>query len=61
MSHRVSIAHRHMMGDDSSVMRLHKAFIINTFHRVSSGNPHQCSLKYNFGKARHFSNASNPM
>src|SRR5206468_8867172 len=52
MSHLASIAKRQTRGEDAPAPPSYKPFMMNGFHGVSSENPHQCLLKFMFGKAR---------
>src|SRR6059058_1371501 len=52
MSHLASISKRQTRGEDAPAPPSYKPFMMNGFHGVSSENPHQCLLKFMFGKAR---------
>src|SRR5881296_3323552 len=52
MSHLASISKRKTRGEDAPAPPSYKPFMMNGFHGVSSENPHQCLLKFMFGKAR---------
>src|SRR5438552_18861152 len=54
MSHLASISKRHTRGEDAPATPSYKPFMMNGFHGVSSENPHQCLLKFMFGKASTF-------
>src|SRR5881296_216559 len=56
MSHLASISKRQTRGEDAPAPPSYKPFMMNGFHGVSSENPHQCLLKFMFGKARIVSN-----
>src|SRR5207247_8172372 len=51
MSHLASISKRQTRGEDAPAPPSYKPFMMNGFHGVSSENPHQCLLKFMFGKA----------
>src|SRR5438552_7761352 len=52
MSHLASISRRQTRGEDAPAPPSYKPFMMNGVHGVSSENPHQCLLKFMFGKAR---------
>src|SRR5437667_10956659 len=53
MCHLASISKRQTRGEDAPAPPSSKPFMMNGFHGVSSENPHQCLLKFMFGKARY--------
>jgi len=59
MSHLASISKRQTRGEDAPAPPSYKPFMMNGFHGVSSENPHQCLLKFMFGKARLYENRNN--
>jgi hypothetical protein len=55
---RVSISAQHLEDSDSALMFAYKPFMMNSFHGISSGNPHPFSLKLKFGKASSYTKHS---